>query len=148
MKAWYVLIMLLLPMLFGCNGTSDDNPDPDPLTLSDAKTAASNSAGPDATDCGTVDIGADRSTANCCMATSAAGATSAYALYMEQGIDSTVATAVSVDKLGKVTYFLFDGVMGDFSEDPVGQIVENPCTAPEPANNVCSNTADPPFACS
>jgi hypothetical protein len=65
-------------------------------------------AGDDATDCGSVEVGKDRSKVDAC-ATAAFEAKHAFiARYQTQGEDSRLITAVAMSSAGKVRFFRWD----------------------------------------
>jgi len=117
-------------------------------TLEDLEIEARRTAGPNALDCGTTQIGADRSQTNCCVASNYSQSLPTYAVYMEQGIDTVEATAVAVNNVGEVTYLAFHGDLGDFEEPWEGEIVTAPCASPTLTQDVCSNPTARPFNCS
>jgi len=125
-----------------------DKSDESAITMADARAAAQSSAGTSAVDCGTVEANGNRADANCCLASNLAQSMPAFALYKIQGIDSVVASAVSLKENGQVEYFEFSGNLGDFEEPVEGLITRKICNGAVLADNACSNERALPFSCS
>lgn len=117
-------------------------------TFDDFRFAVRSEAGRNATDCGIVAIGGDRSEANCCILSHYSQALPAFAVYRFQGTDSFVASAVAVDGQRSVTNFGFDSDPNGGGRSDNGRITSRACRNPQPAANACSDPDGLPFECS
>src|SRR5947209_11349176 len=96
-----LLTFLALFSLVVAPSCADHSCDPDGL--------ARNAAGANASNCGTVAIGADRAAVDACVMHAFAAHQPFYARYDEQGIDSKLAYLVAGDASGRIFTFNWDG---------------------------------------
>ena len=108
----------LITLLSGCN--DDDIP---AITMEDFEQEVINVAGAEAIDCGKVEINEPALAVNTCASDSFIINQSFYSFYIAQGIDSSVAYAVSMDVNGVVLYWSYDSFDG-------GQISSRVCKDP------------------
>lgn len=108
----------LITLLSGCN--EDDIPS---ISLDNFEEEVINVAGAQAIDCGKVEINESPLTVNTCVSDSFIINQPFYSFYIAQGLDSSVAYAVSMDVNGVVLYWSYDSFDG-------GQISSRVCKDP------------------
>ena len=143
MKPYFFLAFLTAALLSGCA-----NPDSG-TTLNDFQDRLQNDAGSEAVACGTLAILDSRLDANICLTQAFSNATSAYALFLEQGIDSQVAQG-TVTQNGNVTFYSFDSDPTGGGATDNGKITSSPCEQPQLSGTVddqtifnCDNDGNP-----
>lgn len=103
----FSIFCFLITLLNGCN--DDDIP---PISLEDFEQEVINVAGIQAIDCGKVGVNESPLAVNTCVSDSFIINQSFYSFYTVQGIDSTVAYAVSMAVNGVVLYWSYDSFDG------------------------------------
>jgi len=116
--------------LSGCN---DD--DIAPISLENFKQEVIDVAGTQAIDCGKVEINESPLAVNTCVSDSFIINQSFYSFYIAQGIDSSVAYAVSMDVNGVVLYWSYDSFDG-------GQISSRVCEEPSATSEFTGSHVD------
>ena len=120
----------LITLLSGCN--DDDIP---AITMEDFEQEVINVAGAEAIDCGKVEINEPALAVNTCASDSFIINQSFYSFYIAQGIDSSVAYAVSMDVNGVVLYWSYDSFDG-------GQISSRVCKDPSATSEFTGSHTD------
>ena len=126
----FFIICFLFTLLSGCN--DDDIP---PISLEDFEQEVINVAGTQAIDCGKVDINESSLAVNTCISDSYILNTPFYSFYMVDGVDSTVAYAVTMDVNGVVLYWSYDSFDG-------GQISSRVCEDPSATSELTGAHTD------
>ncbi len=124
------IFCFLFTFLSGCN--DDDIP---PISLEDFEQEVINVAGTQAIDCGKVEINESPLAVNTCASDSFIINKSFYSFYIEQGIDSSIAYAVSMDVSGVVLYWSYDSFDG-------GQISSSVCEDPSATSEFTGSHTD------
>ena len=78
------------------------------ISVEQFESRVSNVAGLDSVNCGPVEIGQSSESTTLCVSEAFVNGVSFYAVYMQQGTDSTVALAVSMNSNGKMEFWLYD----------------------------------------
>ena len=138
----YAIMFVFTVMMGGCGDTNKSGIDFNAFHEKVRRTA-----GDGAIDCGIVDIGADRSQTNCCVANNYKQSVPAYAIYKSQGIDSDYATGVCSNATGSVTFFGFDSDPSGSGSANNGEIRQNICMSPTILATACTDSVKLPFTC-
>jgi len=115
----------LVMALSGCN----DGDDRSGMTFEDFQGRVRTDAGRDAESCGEVSIGQSRLEADTCLARAFGNGTDAYAVFRQQGIDSTI-IAATVVRDGEVTFYSFDSDPTGGGAPDNGRVSSRPCLEP------------------
>ena len=126
--------MFLGLLLVGC---SDSNSG---VSFEDFEARVARTAGTGAIDCGTASVEVSRTNFNTCVAGGFQSATGAYAIYIGQGTDSTVAGGLATDRDMRVTILRFDSDPTGGGSPNNGNIRETPCE-----NATLSGAVDGPY---
>lgn len=124
----------LVALLSGCN--DEDTP---PITLESFKQEVINTAGKQSINCGNVEANASPLAVNTCISDSFILNQSFYSFYNEQGIDSTLAYAVTMNEGGVVMFWSYDSFDG-------GKISAKVCKDPT-TTSVLTNSHTEVFNC-
>ena len=119
---------VLLALMTGCNNSDDSGF----ISIEEFERQVLDSVGEQATNCGKVDIGDSPFIVNTCVSDSFIINTPFYAVYFKQGIDSSVASALTMNVNGVVEYWSYDSDItgGSGGESRVTTTVcENPSVA-------------------
>ena len=138
-KKWISLIaykscvfLIFLTLTVGCNKGND--PDSKFISIEEFEQQISDSLDEQATNCGQVDIGASPFNVNTCVSDSFILNMPFYAVYIQQGIDSSVASAFTMNSSGVVEYWSYDSDItgGSGAESRVtATVCENPSVTPD-----------------
>jgi hypothetical protein len=145
MKYWSQLALVILNSLLVAACSSSDGGSG--ITFADFQTEVKLAAGAGAADCGHVALGADRSEANCCVATNFVQFLPFSATFDEQGIDSRVARGLVLDASGVTTLFAFDSDPTGGNRQDNGRINSVTCDNPSLTQNPCSDPVGFPLTC-
>jgi hypothetical protein len=137
-------VFFILGSLFVAACSSDGG---DGITFEDFQAEVRLEAGAGAADCGHVAFGADRSSANCCVATNFVQFLPFSATYDEQGIDSRVARGIALNASGTTTIFHFDSDPTGGNQQNNGVINRQTCDTPTLSQNPCSDPVGFPISC-
>jgi hypothetical protein len=108
------------------SGCKDDNPNP--ISMEYFEQQVTDEAGTQAIDCGKVDINESSLAVNTCVSDSYILNIPFYSFYIVEGVDSTVAYAVTMSASGVLLYWTYDNYLGG----NVSSIVcENPSATSE-----------------
>jgi hypothetical protein len=116
-------------------------------TFADFRAEVKVAAGAGATNCGHVVLGADRSVANCCVATNFVQRLPFSVTFDEQGIDSRVSRGLALDANGTTTVFFYDGDLTGGNWPAHGVIYSQTCKNPTLIRNPCSDPVGFPLDC-
>jgi len=126
----FFIFCVLVTLLGGCN--EDDIPT---ISLEDFEQEVINVAGTQAFDCGKVEINESPLAVNTCVSDSFIINQSFYSFYIAQGIDSTVAYAISMAANGVVLYWSYDSFDG-------GKITSIVCKEPSATSELTGAHTD------
>ena len=139
--------VILISLLVAACSSSDGDGGGSGITFADFQTEVKLAAGAGAADCGHVALGADRSEANCCVATNFVQFLPFSATFDEQGIDSRVARGLVRDASGVTTLFAFDSDPTGGNRQDNGRINSVTCDNPSLTQNPCSDPVGFPLTC-
>lgn len=117
------------------------------LSFQDFQAEVKSAAGAGAADCGHVVLGADRSAANCCVATNFGQSRPFSVTFDEQGIDSRVARGVALNARGTTTIYVFDSDPTGGNRAKNGVIYSERCKYPTLIQNPCNDPSGFPINC-
>ena len=101
---WFICAVVLA--LTGCNSNKD--PDSKFISIEEFEQKLLDSVGEQATNCGKVNIGDSPYDVNTCVSDSFIINIAFYAVYIQQGTDSQVASAFTMNSNGVVEYWSYD----------------------------------------
>ena len=131
-------LSILAICIAGCSGCDSGS------TISDFEDRLRRDAGPDAEVCGIVAIEESRLNANICLADAFSIGAAAFAIFMEQGVDSQGADG-TVTRGGAVTFYTFDSDPTGGGALDNGEILSSTCEQPQLSGSVDGRTL---FNCS
>jgi len=101
-----IIFAVFLVLTNGCNSNGD--PDSKFISIEEFEQQVLDSISEQATNCGKVDIGDSAYNVNTCVSDSFIINIPFYAIYIKQGIDSSVAIAFTMHESGVVEYWTYD----------------------------------------
>jgi hypothetical protein len=101
-----LIVVFLLALTTGCN--KSEGPDSAFISIEEFEQQVLDSVTEQATNCGKVAIGDSPFVVNTCVSDSFIINTPFYAVYIQQGTDSSVASAITMNTSGVVEHWLYD----------------------------------------
>lgn len=132
-KYHFIIAAICLANIVGCSASKSG------ATIDDFEDRVRQAAGPDAENCGNVAIDESRLDTNTCLANAFSNSSDAYAIFMDQGIDSQVASG-TVTHGGTVTFYFFDSDPTGGGALNNGQTSSRACEQPQLSGSVDVHT--------